>query len=145
MFVSRTQWERKEGKGEKKEKGPGSFYCSVCLCADPQRDWPPTVCHLLEMAPLRYSPAARLELHYLFEIGRIKATLEDLLTEISPLLGLSECRQPFAAVVENATNLTWTRDVFDRLIVGQALAAGARLISRDPLIREHFADAVWAE
>lgn len=72
-------------------------------------------------------------------------TPEDLLAEIGPRLGLTECRQPFAAVVQNATNLTWTRDVFDRPFVGRALAAGARLTSRDPVIRDHFADASWAE
>lgn len=104
-----------------------------------------TVRHLLETAPLRYCPAARLELQYLFEIGWIKVTPEGLLAEISPCLGLSECRQPFAAVVESARSLMCTRDVFDRLIVGQAPVAGVRRISRDQSIREHFADALWAE
>lgn len=86
---------------------------------------------------------ARLELHFLHEIGRIKVAPTVLLAEISGPLQLRGCGQPFAAVIQQAEGLTWTRDPFDRLIVAQAMAANARLITHDTHIREHFAGSVW--
>ncbi|MBI4756646.1 MAG: PIN domain nuclease [Betaproteobacteria bacterium] len=115
----------------------------VWLYADPLRAWPAEVRRLLETAALRYSPMARLELQYLREIGRLNVPPAALLAELATPLDLRECRQAFSAVVERAQSLHWTRDVFDRIIVAQASAAGARLVSRDVLIRKHFADAVW--
>ncbi len=115
----------------------------VWLYADPKRTWPAAVRHLLETAPLRYAPMARLELHYLHEIGRLKVAPAVLLAALSAPLGLRECQQPFSAVVEYAQTLLWTRDVFDRLIVAQAMAAQALLISRDAAITQHFEGAVW--
>jgi PIN domain nuclease of toxin-antitoxin system len=37
----------------------------------------------------------------------------------------------------------WTRDPFDRLLVGHALARGAPLLTKDRLIRRHFRQAIW--
>ncbi len=47
------------------------------------------------------------------------------------------------AVVAHARAQTWTRDPFDRLIVGQAAAGDAQLVTRDAEIRAHYARAVW--
>lgn len=86
---------------------------------------------------------ARLELQYLHEIGRLNVAPATLLAELATPLDLRECRHAFSAVVEQAQAIHWTRDVFDRIIVAQAAATGARLVSRDALIRKHYADAVW--
>jgi PIN domain nuclease of toxin-antitoxin system len=51
------------------------------------------------------------------------------------LLGLSICDLPFAEVSITSLQQKWTRDPFDRLIVAQALARGARLITKDRFIR----------
>ena len=45
--------------------------------------------------------------------------------------------------VEAAERLSWTRDPFDRLIVAQASLAGAPLVTKDRMIRKHFAKAAW--
>ena len=52
--------------------------------------------------------------------------------------------QDFSIIMQHALELNWTRDPFDRLIVAQAMAAGAALVTADHLIREHFVGAVWA-
>lgn len=77
----------------------------VWLYKNPQRIWPDPVRILLDSATLRYSPMARLELHYLYQIGRVKATPAEILTELSQPLQLQECDQPFAAIVEHAQYL----------------------------------------
>jgi PIN domain nuclease of toxin-antitoxin system len=46
-------------------------------------------------------------------------------------------------VVAGAAQVGWTRDPFDRLIVGQALLDGARLITGDATIRRHCRTATW--
>ena len=99
---------------------------------------------LLVQADLCVSPAVLLELHFLFEIGRLAkgdpggfhaAVLRDCDVRESP--------DPFADVVRHAAALTWTRDPFDRLIVGAAALHRAKLITKDANIHEHFAGAVW--
>jgi PIN domain nuclease of toxin-antitoxin system len=115
----------------------------VWLYADPQRSWPTRVRNLLNNGRLRYSPMVRLELRYLYEIGRIKVSPEVLLGELSVSLVLTECDLPFSQVIDAAERIQWTRDPFDRLIVAYATAANAELMTADRLIREHFPGAVW--
>jgi PIN domain nuclease of toxin-antitoxin system len=62
---------------------------------------------------LRISPMVLLELEYLHEIKRIKATEE-----------------------------RWTRDPFDRLILAQARLHGARPVTRDRLLRSRYPHAL---
>jgi len=98
---------------------------------------------LLESERLMISPIVRLELTYLYEIGRITATAEDVLQALRPALELVESTAPFSEVVAQAATLTWTRDPFDRLIVGNALADGADLLSADQTVRAHLRSARW--
>ena len=116
----------------------------VWLYVDPQRAWPAPARQLLSTGNLRFAPMARLELRYLYEIGRIKVAPEELLTELSEKLDLSECELPFGRVVDIAEQIVWTRDPFDRLIVAYATLAQAPLVTADHLIRERFPAAVWA-
>jgi PIN domain nuclease of toxin-antitoxin system len=41
------------------------------------------------------------------------------------------------------STFAWTRDPFDRLIVANAMADGAPLITADETILANFRDAVW--
>lgn len=115
----------------------------VWLYTDPLRAWPMRVQQVLESAALWHAPMVRLELQYLHEIGRLRVPPAVLLADLLDSVGLRECPQPFSRVVSLAESIGWTRDVFDRLIVAQAMAAGARLISRDGVIREHFGQVLW--
>jgi PIN domain nuclease of toxin-antitoxin system len=91
----------------------------------------------------RVSPMVRLELQYLYEIGRSGAPPAVILDELDATLALTVCDADFAAVVHAAERLAWTRDPFDRLIVAQAALRGAALVTSDATIRANYARAVW--
>lgn len=94
---------------------------------------------------LLVSPAVLLELEYLFEIGRTERPGAEVVADLGEHLGLRLCDLPFGEVVRAATKQTWTRDPFDRLIVGQAAARGAVLVTKDRTIHEHYARSVWSD
>jgi len=97
----------------------------------------------LEREELRISPIVALELEYLHEIGRIGESASLVLRDLAGRLGLAEDPGDFAAVVAAARGITWTRDPFDRLIVGHAAVSGTSLLTRDRIIRQHYRHAVW--
>jgi PIN domain nuclease of toxin-antitoxin system len=102
-----------------------------------------TARRLIEAEPLVISPVLLLELALLEETGRIKVRAQVLIAELRESLALSVCNLPFTEVAIVSLGQKWTRDPFDRLIVAQATVRGARLITKDQLIRRHFDDAVW--
>jgi PIN domain nuclease of toxin-antitoxin system len=97
----------------------------------------------IESGLLRVSPMALLEIQYLYEIGRIGKTANQVFAALSDEIGLREGDAVFAEVAAKAQTLNWTRDPFDRLIVAEALVSGAVLITRDEKIRKHCACAIW--
>ncbi len=62
---------------------------------------------------------------------------------LSEHLGLQVCDLPFAAVIEYAIERSWTRNSFDRIIVGQATLNDSALLTKDRTIRHHYGNAVW--
>ena len=104
----------------------------------------PRAAHELEAAAeLRCSPMARLEVQYLFEVGRITEPALVVMDELAATLGMRICDTPFFAVVREAEQQTWTRDPFDRLIVAQAELNGAPLLTKDETIHAAYPRAVW--
>lgn len=97
----------------------------------------------IENGSLWVSPIVELELAYLREIGRLKPLPHTMLQTLAKEIGLKESQVPFQKTVQFAQKLDWTRDPFDRILVGEVLAAEAKLITRDKLIRENFAGALW--
>lgn len=97
----------------------------------------------LQAGPPSVSPMVRLELGFLHERGRIIPAPVTVLAELGRVLGLIESCAPWADVITSAEPLTWTRDPFDRLIVANALADGADLMTADEQIRAHLPAAVW--
>ncbi len=98
---------------------------------------------LIDAEELRISPAVILELQYLQEIGRLTVGANVVVQSLSAQLGLQVCDLPFAAVIESALEQGWTRDPFDRMIVGQAMLNGLALVTKDRTIRRHYGNAVW--
>lgn len=98
---------------------------------------------LLETEQLVISPVVTLELTYLHEIGRLSATADEVLAELTPALELVVSTTPFAQVIAHAVNLSWTRDPFDRMIVANSLADDAALLTADRTIRERVRSARW--
>lgn len=93
----------------------------------------------------RVSPLVLMELDHLVEHRRIKpSSIEAMIRVVADdFPGLSQSSASFSSVVDKARTIGWTRDPFDRLIVANAMADGARLITADEKIRTHFKDAVW--
>jgi PIN domain nuclease of toxin-antitoxin system len=89
------------------------------------------------------SPMVRLELQYLFEIGRLGGPALPVLDELAVTVGLEVCELEFDAVVRAAEGQAWTRDPFDRLIVAQAARRDAPLVTKDQTIHDHYPRAVW--
>jgi PIN domain nuclease of toxin-antitoxin system len=97
----------------------------------------------LEREELRISPMVALELEYLYEIGRITEPPSQVFKELERSTGLVQEDANFSAVVAAARGLTWTRDPFDRLIVGNASVSGTGLLTKDRNIRQHYRHALW--
>lgn len=105
---------------------------------------PPRVRRLLEDQEILISPIVGLELQYLFETGRTSEPAGVVLQALSEETGLRVCDLPFADVIEIAQRQPWTRDPFDRIIVGQAALRKAPLVTKDTTIRCHYRRATWA-
>jgi len=102
----------------------------------PARPW-------LEHHDLVVSPMVKLELAFLCDIGRLKQHADEVIRDLVERVGLRMASVSFSEAVERAVPCPWTRDPFDRLIVGTALAAGAPLLTADQTIHRHCPNAVW--
>jgi PIN domain nuclease of toxin-antitoxin system len=98
---------------------------------------------LLETSDLYISPIVELEIEYLFEIRRISQPCSTVVESLQHEVGLRVCDLPFPRVIESARRQTWTRDPFDRIVVGQAALRDAPLLTSDQSIRQHYASAAW--
>lgn len=85
----------------------------------------------------------RLELQYLFEIARIKVKPETLITYLSKAINLKVTNYPLDRIIEEALKIDWTRDVFDRLLVAEAVARGRSFITADENILSNLRQAIW--
>ena len=92
---------------------------------------------------IRLSPMVRLELQYLYEIGRTSQGPAEVIDALSPPLGLRICTASFGAGVQRAEDQGWTRDPFDRLIVAQASLFNATLVTKDDTLHQHYSAALW--
>jgi PIN domain nuclease of toxin-antitoxin system len=97
----------------------------------------------IEDEELLISPVVVLELEYLRETGRTATGGNTVVRELGAQIGLRVCDLSFATVTESALEQSWTRDPFDRIIVGHAAAAASPLISKDRGIRTNYRRAVW--
>lgn len=105
--------------------------------------FPKAVRRLIERSSLAISPMVELELQYLFEAGRTTQPGRIVVHDLADRIGLRVSESAFPRVVAGAAQLGWTRDPFDRMIVGHSLLDGARLITRDTTIRKHCRTATW--
>lgn len=104
---------------------------------------PPPALTVIRSSQVSVSPMVLLELDVLHEIGRANSSAAELCRTLADSIDLRVSATAFAQVAAAATNLTWTRDPFDRLICAQAIADDVRLLTRDRLIRKHLDRALW--
>lgn len=98
---------------------------------------------LMNELDITISPMVRLELQYLFEIEKITAGVDVIVSDLANRIGLRVCDKDFDAIVTNALNISWTRDPFDRLIVANASLNDNILVSKDEGILGHYPHARW--
>ena len=97
----------------------------------------------IENNDLFISQLVRLEMQYLFEIGRITVTPETIIKSLNKSIGLKVSLMKVEPVFDQAIECAWTRDVFDRLITAEAEASGSVLITKDKNIRANYENALW--
>ena len=99
----------------------------------------------IEKSELIYLPAmVELELQVLSEIGKIKVLPEEIITSLRDILALQLSTNLFFDICDKAKSISWTRDLFDRLIVAEAICGGnAPLVTADANIHEHYKKALW--
>lgn len=102
-----------------------------------------TVRQLINRHDILISPIVLLECQYLFEIEKIRVPGAEIEADLTHIIGLKVCKEPFARVVKEAVDSPWTRDPFDRLIVAHAAVKDAILLTKDQKIRAHYANARW--
>ena len=100
---------------------------------------------LLNQHEWTISPVVRLELQYLHAISRINPTADTMIAEMALCVGLTLCSKPFNDVIAKATQLSWRRDPFDRILVAQASLHADLLVTRDQTIRARYPHAAsWS-
>ena len=98
----------------------------------------------LESNDLLISPTVLLEFDYLFQRRRIGIGAKTLFATINASFGVELCDFPFPRIANEALDIHWTNDPFDRLIVAHARANDSSvLITRDRVIRKNYPAAVW--
>lgn len=88
------------------------------------------------------SPLVLLEVQFLVEIGRLTRTA-DFVTRVLATAGIGIHDVSLAEIASKASGLSWTRDPFDRLIVGHAETQQAPLVTKDQSVLDHYPKAVW--
>lgn len=104
---------------------------------------PPVARRAVEEDDVLISPMVSLELDYLHEIGRILLHGAPIVDDLAKRIGLRFSDTALLDIVRIASDLTWTRDPFDRLITAHAMADDSALVTADRTIREHFESTVW--
>ncbi len=97
---------------------------------------------LMNQSDLRMSPMLRLELQMLHQLNRIDHPY-DILSSLKRDFYFDEEQVDFSKLITQSLSINFTRDPFDRLIVGHAKLANQKLITKDQDILENFDGAVW--
>ena len=99
---------------------------------------------LLNASDLAISPMVFLELQYLYETGRTTEPGRTVVEDLSQRIGLRINEEPFQHIITLAVQQTWTRDPFDRIVVGQAALHQTTLVTKDRAMRRHYPHALWS-
>jgi PIN domain nuclease of toxin-antitoxin system len=97
----------------------------------------------LESDEIVLSPIALLEMQFLYELGRLTETAEQIFDDLADRFEVRLAETPLQELAQDAMTHSWTRDPIDRLIVANATVDGADLLTFDEVIHDHFDRAVW--
>ena len=97
----------------------------------------------IEDNDLIISSMVELELQFLHEIGRIRVKPTEIIKHLSTQIGLRLSNIGLERTVHEAAGMSWTRDVFDRLIVAESSMTNISLVTKDRTIRTHHKLSIW--
>lgn len=97
---------------------------------------------LMNQCDLRISPIVRLELQMLHQINRIDHPFI-ILSSLKRDFYFDEEKVDFSQLITQSLNVNFTRDPFDRFLVGHAQLLDRKLITKDRDILKNFEGAVW--
>lgn len=97
----------------------------------------------IENNELRASWMVKLEIQYLYELGRIIVKPEEVFETLGNDIGLKLSHASMENIINKALGINWTRDTFDRMIVAEALTNNCKLITKDGNIRKNYKLAIW--
>ncbi len=92
----------------------------------------------IEENDLYISPIVKLEIEYLYEIGRIKDNSETICGYLEKNINLRIDDSSFSEISMISINEKWTRDPFDRIIVSHSKLKDCTLITKDQNIIKHY-------
>jgi PIN domain nuclease of toxin-antitoxin system len=93
---------------------------------------------LIEKKNLYFSEFVRLELQYLFELGKLREPANEIVMYLAAKIAIQSCDLSLPRIIQEALSLKWTRDPFDRLITANASVLNAPLLTRDQTILENY-------
>ncbi len=97
----------------------------------------------IESNELLISQLVRLELQYLYEIGRITVAPDVMIKDLINTIGLKVSQMKAEQVFNYAIETAWARDVFGRLITAEADSLSLAIITKDKSIQENYRRAIW--
>ena len=115
----------------------------VWLFAKEMKHFSSTAIDLIEHNDIIVSPMVISELGLLYEIKRINYTPQQLMSSLQRSIGLQVSDLAFEKIAYKSTELSWTRDPFDRIITATAMVEDERLLTKDRMILKHYENAVW--
>jgi len=96
----------------------------------------------IEKCELCISEFVRLEMQYLYEIGKVTISPEQIIAHLAAHADVAFSSCSLHKIVDEAIRIRWTRDPFDRLITANAQAEKAKLITLDRYILKNYRNAV---
>ena len=92
---------------------------------------------------LLISPIVKLELSYLYEIGRLNDPSGKIINDLGKEIGLKVVEDSFIEIIDMASGYNWTQDPFDRIITAHARVRNLRLLTKDRTILANYELAFW--
>lgn len=89
------------------------------------------------------SHIVKLEMKFLYEIGRIKHTPDVIIDALTEEIGLTFSKNSFDRIINQAVHFDFNRDPFDRIIIADACISNALLVSKDEFIQKHYKNTIW--
>ena len=98
----------------------------------------PRMKSFIEYKNLYFSEFVRLELQYLFELGKLREPANEIVMYLSARIAIQPCDLALTRIIQEALSLPWTRDPFDRLITANASLLNAPLLTRNQTILKNY-------